>query len=62
MHRTTLLVVPIMAACGLTIPKTSSRSITSPASTADAMETLAPVSLDAGRMREVVERDGGCIV
>ena len=30
-NRTTLLVVPIVAACGLTIPKTSSRAITSPA-------------------------------
>ncbi|OYT43236.1 thymidine phosphorylase [Candidatus Bathyarchaeota archaeon ex4484_40] len=28
--KTTLLVVPIIAACGLTIPKTSSRAITSP--------------------------------
>ena len=42
-NRTTLVVVPIVAACGLLIPKTSSRAITSPAGTADAMETLAPV-------------------
>lgn len=60
-NRTTLLVVPIVAACGLTIPKTSSRSITSPAGTADAMETLAPVALDTARMRRVVEQEGGCI-
>jgi len=61
-NRTTLLIVPIVAACGLTIPKTSSRSITSPAGTADAMETLAPVDLDTERMRRVVEQEGGCIV
>lgn len=61
-NRTTLLVVPILAACGLTIPKTSSRAITSPAGTADVMETLAPVVLDTGRMRRVVEQEGGCIV
>jgi thymidine phosphorylase len=61
-NRTTLLVVPIVAACGLTIPKTSSRAITSPAGTADTMETLAPVTLDTERMRQVVEREGGCIV
>jgi thymidine phosphorylase len=60
-NRTTLLVVPIVAACGLTIPKTSSRAITSPAGTADTMETLAPVSLDLPTMRRVVEREGGCI-
>ncbi|MTV36347.1 thymidine phosphorylase family protein [Duganella radicis] len=61
-NRTSLLVVPIVAACGLTIPKTSSRAITSPAGTADAMGTLAPVELDIPAMRRVVEREGGCIV
>lgn len=61
-NRTTLLVVPIVAACGLTMPKTSSRAITSAAGTADAMETLAPVSLELPAMRRVVEREDGCIV
>ena len=61
-NRTTLVVVPIIAAAGLTIPKTSSRAITSPAGTADTMETLAPVDLDVTAMRRVVEREGGCIV
>ncbi len=60
-NRTTLLVVPIVAACGLVIPKTSSRAITSPAGSADVMETLAPVALDAARIRAVVEQEGGCI-
>lgn len=61
-NRTTLLIVPIIAACGLTIPKTSSRAITSPAGTADTMETLAPVTLDIAAMKRVVAREGGCIV
>lgn len=61
-NRTTMLVVPIIAALGLPIPKTSSRAITSPAGTADSMETLAPVNLDLVSMRRVVEREGGCIV
>lgn len=61
-NRTTPIVVAIAAACGLTIPKTSSRAITSPAGTADAMETLAPVELDIPAMRRVVEREGGCVV
>jgi thymidine phosphorylase len=61
-NRTTPIVVSIAAAAGLTIPKTSSRAITSPAGTADAMETMAPVDLDLDRMREVVKREGGCIV
>ncbi|HEX3485930.1 MAG TPA: thymidine phosphorylase family protein [Micropepsaceae bacterium] len=61
-NRTTPIIVAIVAACGLTIPKTSSRAITSPAGTADTMETLAPVDLDLPAMRSVVEREGGCIV
>lgn len=61
-NRTTPLVVAIVAAHGLTIPKTSSRAITSPAGTADTMEILAPVDLPIERIRKVVEREGGCIV
>jgi thymidine phosphorylase len=61
-NRTTMLVVPIIAALGLPIPKTSSRAITSPAGTADTMEMVAPVDLDLNAMRRVVEREGGCIV
>lgn len=61
-NRTSMIVVPIVAACGLTMPKTSSRAITSPAGTADAMETIAPVDLELDAMRRVVEREGACIV
>lgn len=61
-NRTTLIVVPIVAACGLLIPKTSSRAITSPAGTADTMETLAPVELSISQMRKVVEQEHGCVV
>ena len=61
-NRTTMVIVPIVAACGLLMPKTSSRAITSPAGTADTMETLAPVDLDVPQIRRVVERTGGCIV
>lgn len=61
-NRTTMIVVPIVAACGLRMPKTSSRAITSPAGTADAMETVAPVDLDVAAIRRVVDRTGGCIV
>ena len=61
-NRTTPIVVAIAAACGVIIPKTSSRAITSPAGTADTMETLARVDLDLPAMRRVVEQEGGCIV
>jgi thymidine phosphorylase len=61
-NRTTPIIVSIIAALGLVIPKTSSRAITSPAGTADMMETLAPVELDVAAIRKVVEREGGCVV
>lgn len=61
-NRTTPIVVSIVAANGLIMPKTSSRAITSPAGTADAMETMAPVTLTREEMRAVVERTGGCVV
>lgn len=61
-NRTTMIIVPIIASYGLTIPKTSSRSITSPAGTADTMEVLANVLLDVNEMKKVVLKTNGCIV
>lgn len=61
-NRTTPLVVSIVAAHSLTMPKTSSRAITSPAGTADTMETMAPVDLDLPAIRRVIDQESGCIV
>ena len=61
-NRTTPIVVAIVAAHGLTMPKTSSRAITSPAGTADTMEVLTAVDLDVPVMRKVVEQEQGCVV
>ncbi len=60
--KTSLLIVPIMAAAGLMIPKTSSRAITSAGGTADRAEVLMPVNLDTGEMKKVVAQTNGCIV
>ena len=60
-NRTSMIVVPIVAAHGLTIPKTSSRAITSPAGTADTMEVLARVDLSIDSMKEVVATCNGCL-
>lgn len=61
-NRTTMLIVPIVAAAGLTIPKTSSRAITSPAGTADVMEVLADVEVNLEMLRKIVKKTGGCII
>ena len=61
-NRTTMIVIPIIAAAGYVIPKTSSRAITSPAGTADTMECLAKVEMSEAKIRQVVRKTGACIV
>lgn len=60
-NRTTMLIVPIITAAGLKMPKTSSRSITSPAGTADTMEVLANVTVDADELYKIAQKIGGFI-
>lgn len=59
-NRTTPIVVSIAAVAGLMIPKTSSRAITSPAGTADVMETITNVNLSIKELQNVVNKEGGC--
>ncbi|MDJ0921566.1 MAG: thymidine phosphorylase family protein [Henriciella sp.] len=61
-NRTTPIVVAIAAAHGLTMPKTSSKAITSPAGTADTMNTITDVELSVDQMRNVLERVNACFV
>lgn len=61
-NRTTMIVVPIIAAAGYLIPKTSTRAITSPAGTSDTMEVLANVSLSIEKIKKVVKKTKGCMV
>ncbi|MFQ5620929.1 MAG: AMP phosphorylase [Candidatus Nanoarchaeia archaeon] len=60
-NRTTLIVVPILAAAGLKVPKTSSRAITSPAGTADTMEIFAPVAFPLKKMQSILDKVGAFI-
>ena len=60
-NRTTALVVAIIAAAGFKMPKTSSRAITSAAGTADTIETLCNVKLEADKLQNIVETTGGCL-
>lgn len=61
-NKITLLIVPILAAAGLLIPKTSTHAITSASGTADTMNVLAPVELKADEVINIVEKTKGCIV
>ncbi|OGT20483.1 MAG: thymidine phosphorylase, partial [Gammaproteobacteria bacterium RBG_16_57_12] len=61
-NRTSMIVVPIVAAYGMLCAKTSSRAITSPAGTADTMEVLAEVDLSPKKMHQVVRQERACLV
>jgi AMP phosphorylase len=60
-NKVTLLIVPIVAAAGLLIPKTSSRAITSPAGTADTFEVLADVQFNIDELKELAKKVRGTI-
>ena len=60
-NRTTMIIVPIIAAHGLLMPKTSSRAITSPAGTADTMSVLCEVNLSPENMHRVVNKTQACL-
>lgn len=61
-NRTTMIIVPIIAAADIYIPKTASRAITDPAGTADTMEVLAPVEQNLEEIKNIVLEHKGCIV
>ncbi len=60
-NRTSMLVVPIVSAHGMLIPKTSSRAITSPSGTADTMEVLTNVNLTPTQLLDLVRQERGCL-
>ena len=61
-NRTTILITPIVAAAGITMPKTSSRSITSPSGTADTMEVLSDISFNTNQMKKIIKKTNACMV
>ncbi|MBP2172490.1 thymidine phosphorylase [Methanococcus voltae] len=57
-----LLVVPIVAAAGVKIPKTSSRAITSGAGTADVLEVVTNVTLTKNEIMDLIRDTSGCLI
>lgn len=60
-NKISLLIVPIVAAAGLLIPKTSSRAVTGAAGTADVMEVFGPVELTGPEIRHITQEVGGVL-
>ncbi len=61
-NRTTPIVVSICAAAGITMPKSSSRAITSSAGTADVIETVASVDFSIKELKKIIQKTGACLV
>lgn len=60
-NKYSLITVPIVAAAGLVVPKTSSRAITSAAGTADVMEVLTNVTLSMDEIKRIVQKVGAVL-
>lgn len=60
-NRTTPIVVSICSALGVTMPKTSSRAITSAAGTADVIETVTKVDFSADELKKIVKKTNACL-
>ncbi|WIV68354.1 AMP phosphorylase [Natrialbaceae archaeon AArc-T1-2] len=61
-NRTTPIIVPIVAEAGLTMPKTSSRAVTSPAGTADVMEVFCEIEFTTAEIESIVAETNCCLV
>jgi len=60
--RVSIILVPLLASLGLTVPKTCTRAISSAAGTADTLEVFCPVSLSISEIKKVVKKTGCCLV
>ncbi|MBP6021084.1 MAG: AMP phosphorylase [Candidatus Methanomethylophilaceae archaeon] len=60
-NKVTPIVVSIVAAAGMMIPKTSSRAISSACGTSDFVETFCNVELDAQTLKRISEEVGGVL-
>ncbi len=61
-NKITPIIVSIVASYGITIPKTSSRAITSEAGTADALSVISPVSFNRSNIEKIVKETGACLI
>ncbi len=61
-NRTTPVIVPIIAAAGLIIPKNFTRAITSASGSADTCEVLMPVAHSKEKIMQIVKKTNGCLV
>lgn len=61
-NETTMVIVPLLASMGITIPKSFSKSITSPAATWECVEVLMETSFKKNEILRIVDKLGCCLV
>ncbi|MEK6820444.1 MAG: thymidine phosphorylase [Nanoarchaeota archaeon] len=60
--RTTPIIVSICSTAGLLMPKTSSRAITTPSGTADAVEVICKVDFTIKEIKKILKKTNACLV
>ena len=56
-----MIIVPLLASLGITIPKTFSKSITSPAATGECVEVLMKSELTKQEIIKLIDQNGCCL-
>lgn len=61
-NETTMIIVPILASLGITMPKSFSKAITSPAATWECVNVLMDISFKKADIIRMVDKSGACLV
>ena len=61
-NETTMIIVPIIASLGITIPKSFSKAITTPAATGECVNTLMDIEFNEKEIYEIVDKVNCCLV
>ena len=61
-NETTMIVIPILASLWITVPKTFSKAITSPAATGECVNVLMDIEFDKQEVIRITDKVGDCLV
>ncbi len=61
-NETTMIVIPILASLGITVPKTFSKAITSPAATGECVNVLMDIEFDKQQVIRLADKVWACLV
>ncbi len=61
-NETTMIIVPILASLGITIPKSFSKAITSPAATGECVNVLMDISFKKSDIIRITDKNWACLV